>query len=124
MALQITHWNRVTHILIWVSIAVFIVFILIYTPIILHALKIGELYFTFFRLVASATFWFYLPLTLTLILLPAWIAKVIQWTYFPRDWQVLREIERSGGDVPRAQHAARSHPSGKARVAVEMNAIA
>jgi len=118
MAISISHWHFLTHLGIWGSLAIFVIFIVAYTPIIWHTLKMGNIYWSFFHLVGSANFWFYLLLTLALILLPAWIAKVLQWTYFPRNWQILRERERYNLSDDTCL------PNGKDRVGHEMKPIA
>jgi len=119
MAIAVSHWHRLVHIGIWGSLAIFVVFILVYSPIIWHKLKMGNIYWSFFHLLGSVNFWFYMFLSLALILLPAWIAKVVQWTYFPRDWQILRERKH----FKIVDDSRSSPPNGKARVALEMKPI-
>jgi phospholipid-transporting ATPase len=112
LAMDILHWNWVTHVAIWGSvIATFL------GQIIMDSLSFSDdllsHYWVVYHVAGDARSWLSLVLTVIIALAPRFCVKVVVQNIWPSDIQIAREAEIIGG-----RHDCRSEPS------MELNEVA
>ncbi|CAK9207001.1 unnamed protein product [Sphagnum troendelagicum] len=112
LAMDILHWNWVTHVAIWGSvIATFL------AQIIMDSLSFSDdllsHYWVVYHVAGDARSWLSLVLTVIIALAPRFCVKVVVQNIWPSDIQIAREAEIIGG-----RHDCRSEPS------MELNEVA
>lgn len=84
IALDTFHWNPIMHIFVWGSIIVWFVVIPITSTEAIYNITVFRFYpGAAFQVLASATFWFYLPLATVVALLPTVALRVIRLEFYP-----------------------------------------
>jgi len=96
LALDIKHWTIIHQITVWGSIVVYVVFMMIYNSILTTGgfLSSTGMYWIFWTTLTTPTFWFLLPMTIVICLLPDVLWKYIMRNYYPTASDIARELMR------------------------------
>lgn len=92
IALEIKTWNWLSLGGIVLSLAVYLLFVVVYNATTLFSVAMADIYF---HLLGMINFYLMLAMLSVLSLIPDFAIKYISRQYFPEDWQILREKYRS-----------------------------
>ena len=95
VALETRYWTVFNHIATWGSMIAWFVWLAVYSTIETTNLlfPVLDLFFVWFRLTETATYWFTIVLIPVIALLPDFIIQYIRIVYYPKNADIIREVQ-------------------------------